>query len=156
MTLIIRRATKADIPALIRLNTAQTDYHAKLDPSLKTGKQLKPRMKAFFLKHLPRVKGRTFVAVENKRVIGFAMCEIQKTSPATRMKEIGYMRTIFVDQKSRRSGAGNMLMTAATDWLKEKGMTRIELGAVSNNKIGLNFWYKQGFKERMKRLWKKI
>jgi GNAT superfamily N-acetyltransferase len=156
MGIIVRRATKADIPALIRLNMAQADYHAKLDPFFKTGVQMKQKMRPYFEKQLRRRVGRVFIAEEGKRVVGFIIFEIQKSSPAASIPRVGSIRTIFVDQKARRSGAGSMLLDAAVQWLKLKNMNRLEIGVLPTNSAGLNFWMKKGFKERMKRMWKKI
>ena len=153
---MIRRATKADLPALIRLNAGQHDYHAKLDPILRTGREMKSSSRTFFLRQIPRRNGRVFVAVNGKRVVGFLLCELQKQKKVYRQPVIGFVSSAFVEAGARRSGAGAALLKEATAWLKSKKMQRIELAAMSGNAIGIAFWEKNGFRERMKRFWKKI
>lgn len=157
MEIIIRRATKQDIPALIRLDVQTTDYHAKLDPkALKTGRELRSVFKKFFLKQLARRNGRIFVATEGAKTIGFLMCEIQKMKIVYRFPKVGFISTVYVEGKARRSGAGAALLEEAIRWLKSKGMNRLELGIMCNNDIGMEFWTKQGFKPWWVKMWKKI
>ena len=157
MDIIVRRATKADLPALIRLDVLQTDYHAKLDPkALKTGRELRSVFRKFFLKQLARRNGRTFVALDSKGVIGFLICEIQKMKIVYRFPKVGFISTVYVDKNARHSGTGTALLEEAVRWLKSKGMNRLELGVMCNNEIGMQFWEKQGFRPWWVKMWKKI
>ncbi|MEG0308466.1 MAG: GNAT family N-acetyltransferase [Clostridium sp.] len=72
-------------------------------------------------------------------IIGFCIGYSKKT--------IGNIEVLFVDEKYRRNGLGERLMSSAMDWFEELGINKVELTVVYGNDA-ISFYEKLGFKPR--------
>ena len=57
-----------------------------------------------------------------------------------------------VDEHHRFKGIGSLLMNAARDWTKERGLEKMQLSVWANNEVARAFYRKQGFEDLIKRM----
>lgn len=68
----------------------------------------------------------------------------------------GYIAGAFVRADERRTNIGRMLVAAAEDWLRSRGMKTSELHVLHANKEARQFWEDAGYEPLMMGLRKKI
>lgn len=73
-----------------------------------------------------------FVAeTSDKKLIGF--CQIYPSFCSVAAAKIGVLYDLFVDNNSRKTGAGRALMLAAHEFAANNGMARLDLTTAKNN-----------------------
>jgi ribosomal-protein-alanine N-acetyltransferase len=60
-------------------------------------------------------------------------------------RRLGHLITLDVRQDRRRQGIGTTLLTAAEDWLRTEGVTRVRLETAVDNAAAVAFWEKTGY-----------
>ncbi len=78
-----------------------------------------------------------FVAESSGQIIGSILCGNDGRR--------GFIYHTAVDEKYRKMGVGGSLLNAVVDELKIIGINKAALVVKSDNKIGNDFWEKQGF-----------
>ncbi|NLT12563.1 MAG: GNAT family N-acetyltransferase [Clostridiaceae bacterium] len=91
-------------------------------------------------KYLERNPNTCFVAIINKKIVGVIL--------AGHDGRRGFIYHMSVSLESRRQGIGEQLLNAALDALRDEGILKVALVTLANNKIGNQFWEKQGFTSR--------
>ncbi|MDD3083478.1 MAG: GNAT family N-acetyltransferase [Candidatus ainarchaeum sp.] len=92
-------------------------------------------------KKLLKEKQNSFLAIENKNVIGFSSLR-----PFEGRKNHSADFVIFVSPNYHRKGVGTKLMKKLFDRTKKLKLKRIELSVFSDNKKAISFYKKFGFK----------
>jgi diamine N-acetyltransferase len=62
------------------------------------------------------------------------------------MKKVGEIHEIFVKSELKRRGIGQMLMDAAMEYIKDKGLDTFELWVGKTNETAIKFYKKLGFR----------
>lgn len=57
----------------------------------------------------------------------------------------GVISGIIVAETERRTGVGNLLVEAAGEWLRRRGISRVYVHVLRSNQPALQFWEKNGF-----------
>ncbi|HNP74852.1 MAG TPA: GNAT family N-acetyltransferase [bacterium] len=141
MALIIKSATIKDSPQLLNLRqTSLLEFNNFLadpdeyTPSLAAEQQIindsRPKNNLYL------------VAWQDKQIIGsllFIGGEYRKNRHGGKIE-------IFLRPEFRRQGVGQKLMNRLFSWAKRQGIKRIELEVWSNNRPGLAFYERLGFK----------
>lgn len=83
-----------------------------------------------------------FVAVENDKIIGFMGIS---RSPMSKVKHIANF-AIGVLSNYRKRGVASKLMSFAESWLKDKGVKRVEMTVIAENKPAITCYEKNGYK----------
>lgn len=91
-------------------------------------------------KYLDRNPRTCFVAIESDQIIGVIL--------AGHDGRRGFIYHMSVNQNRRRQGIGDKLVDASVQALREEGILKVALVALVENKIGNQFWVKQGFTSR--------
>jgi ribosomal protein S18 acetylase RimI-like enzyme len=58
---------------------------------------------------------------------------------------LGVLAWIFVEPVSRGSGAGDLLMEAAHDWMKQRGLAAVELFVTADNAPAMALYRRHGY-----------
>ncbi|MFA5333428.1 MAG: GNAT family N-acetyltransferase [Candidatus Nanoarchaeia archaeon] len=98
-------------------------------------------------------KSTTFIAKENKEIIGFLICKIKKSSEDTTMYHLkkgeiyAELDSIYIKKNHRQKGIGSSLVRACKEELKKHGNPKIiVLGdSISPHRL-INFYEKNCFK----------
>jgi [ribosomal protein S18]-alanine N-acetyltransferase len=93
------------------------------------------RMLAYFLR-MPQ--GSCIVAAEGSAIVGFIITE--EDAP------LAHILTLDVAESHRRLGLGTQLLTRSENELVSRGVTQIVLETGVDNKAGVAFWQRHGYR----------
>lgn len=152
----ITQAQKIHIPAIIKIWKEFLDFHKKRDPFFTRRKdahvKYEKRLKEFMLSK----KMKVLVALCGNKVIAFLTAKIEKHPPIFKIIKHGYIYTVAVAGKYRRSGVGQMLLDEIEKWFIKRKVSRVELKVSVKNEVATSFWRKCGFKEYIYLMYKEV
>jgi len=151
MKIKIRRATKKDIPQIIKLQCKLFDYHVKIDKYYKSSVDIRKGAKKHLLDIINKRSIKIIVAEENNKIIGYFIGKITRSKPYAQPKKIGKMSTAFIDEKYRRNNIGHEIFNEYLKWFRQNNIKNIELNVDHRNKLGRGVWQKFGFKKFMEK-----
>jgi GNAT superfamily N-acetyltransferase len=147
----IRRATRADLPALGPLGAQLVRLHHAFDPD----RFLAPRPNvedgyAWFLgTQLGEPGVVILVAERDGRVIGYAYAGLEPMSWKELRGPAGFIQDVVVAEPERGAGIGTQLMEAAARWLEEAGAPRVMLLTAAQNQPARRLFEHLGFRPTM-------
>ena len=77
--------------------------------------------------------------------MGFCTAQIEAAPPVVQEKARAEITDLFVREDSRRRGIGRRLVEAVTEWLRERGVPRVEVRVAVRNAEGQAFWRALGY-----------
>ncbi len=151
MDIEFRQSTDSDEQELILCMNEFEDYYACLETPVRKsrspefGQQFIPVL----LKKIKSENGKIVVALDNKKIIGFAVGIIERQ---TELDEIanGYVKCgsileLFVKDTYRDKGIGKELVNKLESYLKESDCTKINLEVIHSNKDIVKFYNHIGY-----------
>lgn len=154
--LSVRRATRADIPALAQLDI-ELPLHQGRSPTFSAGQvgTLEESL-AEWTAEIDNPAYATFVAESDGRVIGSAVaCALEKSSghlSLARPDRAGFLGFAAVFPHARGTGAGRALGTAVVDWAASAGFDSVVTDWRVTNLLSSRAWPALGFSETFLRL----
>ncbi len=88
----------------------------------------------------------TFVADEDGKLIGFVNVMIRSRASFFTVQKMGVIMDTFVREDYRGKGVGSALVQAGERWIKDQGVKVAVLTVAPENRGGVEFWRKKGFK----------
>lgn len=88
------------------------------------------------IEQLDNSREAVFVAVCDKKAVGFVHCEIFNTL---------YIQGLAVSKEYRRKGLGRELMCSAEEWARQKGINKIRLNSGITRKDAHDFYRSLGY-----------
>ena len=147
---VIRPARRSDRAQAAELWTEMIDYHARISTiDFRRVPDARRIWMRFFDKHLGSRNKKAWVAERNGKVVGLVMGSIEKRPPVFRLKHRGHLEEMAVTASERRKGIGTLLLREYLAWARKKGVPWVTLEAVPENRIGVPFWEKKGFRTVM-------
>ncbi len=144
-TLLIRRATQQDLPAISKLLFQVHKVHSDVRPDLfKAGaKKYTDEEVSAILKN---ENTPVFVAEEKGHVLGYAFCIHQEMVGKKSMQEIKtlYIDDLCVDEEARGKHVGTALYEHVLQFAKENGYYNVTLNVWADNKKAVGFYEKLG------------
>lgn len=148
---IIRRASRADLPALGRLGALLVRTHHAFDP--RRFIDAPPHTETGYASYLGEQLGApnvaVFVAVHDDRVIGYAYAGLEGRDYMALRGPAGALYDIVVDPAHRRGGVGRKLLDATLAFLKERGAPRVVLSTAQQNDAAQHLFAGAGFRRTM-------
>ena len=92
------------------------------------------------------------IAIENNEILGYAIAKIDYYPPVFDNTIYCYLTDIVIKEKSRWKEIGNQLFDKLIEWCKSKGINRIELQYLPENKLAYEFYKNIGFKTHLETL----
>ncbi|NHI90117.1 MAG: GNAT family N-acetyltransferase [Candidatus Thorarchaeota archaeon] len=148
----LRVAAMNDMESLAELWWESARYHQALEPRFQYASDASQATREFILKQMQSDDACFWVAQKDSKVIGYIETMVIERPPIHVQRRIGYIGSIYVQSEFRMKGLGTKLWQTAHDWLKQKGVTVINLTVASKNPDAFEFWKKLGFSEIMVRL----
>jgi diamine N-acetyltransferase len=145
--MLIRNATVNDLEALLALNTFIQQQHADALPQLFKIPAKSQQIIEMFRNFVADSTSLVLLA-EEAEPAGYLWAQF-KNRPANwalRELQLLYIHHMVVAPKFRRQSVGTLLMAAALDAAKTKGIERVELDVWSFNFEAKHFYAKHGFK----------
>ena len=152
----IREAEKEDLKDIFNLASELHKHEARFYNGYEVSKKSIKALEKFLRKKFKEKNTKFFVAIDNKKVIGYSYGYIWKRYPIHKIIKIGYISDCFVLKKYRGKGIGERLTTALINWFKSKDIKKVELDVLTKNKKSVRVWRSLGFKEYMKKMEKLI
>jgi len=143
--MIIRKATRKDIPSIINLVKQIVDYHRRIDKYY--GPLARVGLKEHIGKSIRGRKKRIVVAEKDEEIIGYFTGAVEKAPKYVSAEKIGVIFDAFVEKKYRNQGVGRKLLDELLDWFKKNKIKHVEVTVDARNKIGLKAWKDFGFFE---------
>ena len=150
-TLHIRRATRADLPALGRLGAHLMRLHYEFDRRRFVAPTGNPEAGyAHFLgTQLDVDDAVVFVAERGGRAIAYVYAGIEPFSWKELREAAGFVHDIVVDQAERRTGVAGALMDAAIAWVREQDVASVMLWTAAPNEGAQRLFEGLGFRRTM-------
>jgi len=149
--IVIRRATKADLPALGRLGALLLRTHFEFDSRrfMAPGSD-SDRGYAWFLgTQLQDDEVVVLVAEEQGAVVGYVYAGLEPQSWKELREACGFIHDVVVDERGRRHGVATALLDAAIAWLRDRGAPRAMLWTAQRNEAAQRLFDRMGFRRTM-------
>jgi len=143
----VRRATRADLPALGRLGAHLMRVHYEFDRRRFVAPVGNPEAGyAHFLgTQIDADDAVVFVAERDGTAIGYVYAGIEPFS----RDAAGFVHDIVVDQAERRTGVAGALMDAAIAWVREQDVASVMLWTAAPNEGAQRLFEGLGFRRTM-------
>lgn len=137
-----------DLTSLVQLSRDFfAEYEANHPYFFKIDRIEEADIKDYFARFVSNDDRKTFVAVEGGIIIGYITVLIQKQASYWKIKKVGHISGLMVDKRDRRKGAGRLLLQAAVEFFKSKGLKQYTLFTSVNNTGGIEFYEKCGLEK---------
>ena len=147
----IRKATRADLPALGRLGALLLRTHYQFDSQrfMTPGGDPEAGYAWFLGTQLDENDVVVLVAEQQASVVGYVYAGIEPQSWKELREECGFIHDVVVDERGRRSGVATALIEAAAAWLHERGAPRVMLWTAQQNEGAQQLFEGLGFRRTM-------
>jgi ribosomal protein S18 acetylase RimI-like enzyme len=147
----IRRATRADLPALGRLGALLMRTHYGFDSRrfIPPGDDPEEGYAWFLGTQLDRSDCVVLVAEREGQVVGYVWATLEELSWRELRDAAGFIDDVVVDETGRRLGVATALIEAAADWLRAHGAPRVLLWTAEQNESAQKLFAKLGFRRTM-------
>lgn len=83
---------------------------------------------------------------DNNEIAGYILAGIFEYPPVYPVERLMEIMEMAVRKDQRRKGIGKLMLKDVLFWAGEKGITRVECKAATENQISQGFWKKNGFR----------
>ena len=147
--MMIRKAKLKDIAQITELALKLIKYHANFDPFYTPAKNVKEVYYKFFRRCVYSPNRLLLVAEEQNKIRGYALGETGSRPPVFKIRKIGLVSDMVVDEKMRKKGIAKLFLSELFDWFRNKKLDCAELTVHSKNEVGRKAWSKCGFETYM-------
>lgn len=153
---IVRTARLQDLDRVAALWGAITDHHTHLDPLFTMRPDAEGELRELLGTLLPDPDAEIFVYDVEGDLPGMCIVRIDRAPPILQEVERAEITDLGVRESLRRRGIGRTLVAAALGWVRDSGVTRIEVQVAHGNVEGQAFWRSEGFGDFMDVLHKRL
>jgi len=149
MAVTVRRATKADAPAIAKFAVALFELHVEWDNTRFTQIATAEGAARYYGERSEAEYAAVFVAEDAKGLVGFAYMEYEPVLYAELATKVAWLHDIFVEPTVRGSGVGESLLESVKAEAMRLGANKVLLSVALNNIAGQNFFERLGFRTTM-------
>jgi ribosomal protein S18 acetylase RimI-like enzyme len=148
---LIRAATSADLPAIGRLGAHLVRAHHDLDAErfIAATPQTERGYASFLGTQLDEPNIQILVAERDGEVVGYSYAGVEGWDYIALRGPAGFLHDIVVDDAHRGLGLGTMLLEAAIEWLRQRGVPRVVLWTAERNESAQRLFARSGFRRTM-------
>jgi len=149
--LIVRRATRADVPTIGRLGALLVKTHHDFDRKrfIAATSQTAAGYGSFLGAQLEEPNVVVLVALLGDEVIGYTYAGVEGRDYMSLRGPAGVLYDIVVDPDRRRHGVGRMLLDATVAELKSRGAPQVVLSTAEQNAAAQRLFANAGFRRTM-------
>lgn len=106
-----------------------------------------------------KYNGKIYLALDSNQIVGLIIGVIRKPLiefDYERLNNMGEVIELIVTKKTRSKGIGYQLLDKMENYFKEQNCNTINIDVFGYNDIGQNFYFKNGYHNRMMTVSKKI
>jgi len=160
----VRVARMQEMDRVAALWAMITEHHAGLDPlfSMRRGTVAEGELRELLraMSRDPDAEILVFDASGEEEgpsdLVGLCIVRIDHAPPILEETERAEITDVGVRPTHRRQGIARQLVAAAFDWIRDRGVERVELQVASGNVEGQAFWRALGFSDLMDVLHKRL
>ncbi len=147
----IRRATRADLPALGRLGALLVRTHHEFDAKrfIAATARTERGYGSFLGSQLEDPDVAVLVAEEDGTVVGYAYAGVEAHDWMALRGPAGVLHDIIVDPEHRGRGVGRLLLDATLAFLRSRGVPRVVLSTAERNESAQRLFARAGFRRTM-------
>ncbi len=148
---VIRPATRSDLPTIGRLGALLVRTHYEFDPQRFIAPSPdSPQMYGSFIgKQLARPDVIVLAAERDGDIVGYAYATVDGYDYMSLRGPAGVIQDIVVDPAHRGKGTGRILLDAAIAALAARGVPRVVLSTAEKNETAQRLFAKAGFRRTM-------
>jgi ribosomal protein S18 acetylase RimI-like enzyme len=148
---VVRRATPADLPSIGRLGALLIEEHYNFDPRrfLAARPGTSEGYASFISTQLEDPDKAVLVADDNGDVIGYAYAAVEGYDYMVLRGPAGVLHDIIVDPVCRGRGVGRLLLNAALEFFRSRGVPRVVLSTAEQNEAAQRLFAGAGFRRTM-------
>ncbi len=143
--ILIRQATMADMPTLLRFEQGVIQAERPFDPTLQDNTihyyDIEQMITASHIELL--------VAEQNQQLIGSGYARIESAKPYLKHKQYAYLGFMYVDPAFRGLGVNQKIMKSLEEWVVLQGIAELRLDVYDNNVSALKAYQKSGFAKHL-------
>ena len=152
----IRSATSGDLGMVVALRLALLRESSGNAIYRRLRASAAERAEQLFATQLASSSEVTFLAECNSVAVGILRCVDTAGSPLLYPSHFGYVSSVYVVQRMRRSGVLRALLARAEAWCRDRGLHEMRLHNAVDNEVANQTWDSLGFEPvellRMRRL----
>ncbi len=141
----IREARLQDIDRVAALWTQITQHHAGLDPLFEMRADSTPELKRLLEAQARDPEAMIFVYEVVGDLPGMLTVRIDHAPPILHEVVRAEITDLGVRREARRQGIATRLVDVALDWVRSRGVDRVEVQVARGNREGQAFWKARGF-----------
>jgi ribosomal protein S18 acetylase RimI-like enzyme len=145
----VRTAEPKDLDRVAALWTAITHHHRRIDPLFSMRPEADDALRDLLATMQRDPDCLILVYDDAGDLPGMLIVRIDQSPPIMRETERAEITDIGVRESERRRGIANLLLEVALEWVRECGVSRIEVQVASGNPEGQGFWRARGFSDLM-------
>ncbi|WP_310569661.1 GNAT family N-acetyltransferase [Gemmatimonas sp.] len=148
---VIRTATKADLPALGRLAVLLVRLHHDFDRArfMAATDQTERGYGSYLGSQLAERDTTVLVATVEETVVGYAWGSLEGIDYMSLRGPAGVLHDLVVDEAHRRRGIGSLLLEAAIASLETAGARQVVLSTAARNENAQQLFTRHGFRATM-------
>ena len=160
----VRVVRMQEIDRVAALWAMITEHHADLDPLFRMRRgtvaegELRELLRA--MARDPDAQILVFDAaaegVEQSELVGLCIVRVDRAPPILEETERAEITDVGVRPAERRRGVARRLVEEAMDWVRDRGVERVEIQVASGNPEGQAFWRALGYADLMSVLHKRL
>src|SRR4051812_19589282 len=124
---IIRKATKNDLSAIVRMTVALQDHVRSVRPAYKTGTAFRATAEKNTRKYLSSTNNHALIAEHEGKAVGFCLCQIRKPYSVFPEERIGFIYDIYIEPAFRRQRLAGRFLDLQYAWMKKRKVRVVEL-----------------------------
>jgi GNAT superfamily N-acetyltransferase len=141
----VRRATSADLDAILRFQQGVVDAERPYDSTLKDG-----AIRYYDFEQLLNSEQVHFVIAEVDGVaIGCGFARIEMAKPYVKHERLGYLGLMFVEPAYRGRGVNSAVIVELKRWCRASGVRELRLEVYPGNASAVKAYEKGGFMPQM-------
>jgi ribosomal protein S18 acetylase RimI-like enzyme len=153
---VIRTATRRDVPAIVKLWEELMDFHRVRDPLFTRARNGSRLFAKFVEANLRSDAACVLVAAADGRIIGYCQGMLEQHPPALAHPQYGQILDFMVTADYRRAGIGEQMFEVLCDWFRREGIRRVEVRHSTANELAARFWPKMGFQPYLQTLFREL
>jgi ribosomal protein S18 acetylase RimI-like enzyme len=143
--IIIRELRQGDdLADLIALSHDFFHEYAEHHEFFALDEEKRPNPEGFLMRSIEDKRRATFVAIVDRRMVGYATVGVQDQALFWRVKCVGHISGLMVAEEHRRCGIGGMLLDAVREFFARHGATHYRVYTAAANEGAIDFYRRQG------------
>ena len=143
--LLIRRATREDLPILLDFEQAIVEFERQFDPTLAAADVSYYDLAGMI--EAPLVE--LLVAVIDHDVIGSGYARLEESKVYLRHRRHAYLGFMYVVPNRRGTGVNQQLIAALTRWVESQQVHELRLDVYHDNQAAVRAYEKAGFRRHL-------